>query len=230
MPRHGIIRIVRVRLVDTGVFGPPPREGSSRGPLFRPLSIGPAILWRRPDRAGTRSRWEVDIHDVLGLEPATPPSVVDVERIVAWRRAEGQQCRVALALVCGDDVLAPHDPRVEATASAGSAPERSTFTWGRFRRGAAIEIYGWSLLCLQPEFEGRAVVDPHDTIPDMPAWYESPLELADRAAFLAARGIRSRALALVTRPEDFVPGAVGPVNRFFPSGAYRVPADLRRLV
>lgn len=229
MPRHGIVRVVRVRLVDTGVFGPPPREGSSRGPLFRPLAIGPAILWRLPGRAGARAPWQVDVHDDRGLAPATPPRAVDVERIVAWRRAEGQQCRVALALVCADDILAPLDTP-EATASAGSTPERPGFVWGRFRRGAAIEIYGWSLLSLLPGGEGRAVVDPHDTIPDMPAWYESPLELADRGAFLATRGIRSRPLALVTRPEDFVAGDDGPVNRFFSSGAYRVPADLRRLV
>lgn len=230
MPSHGTIRVVRVRLVDTGVFPTPWAEGSSRGPLYRPLAIGPAILWRRLGRVGTRSPWEVDVHGDFGLEPATPRRAVDVERIVEWRRAEGQQCRIALALVCGDDVLAPDDPTEGATASAEPCPQRSGFAWGRFRRGAAIDIYGWSLLALLPGEEGRAVVDPHDTIPDLPAWYESPLEVADRAAFLASRGIRSRPLALVTRPEDFVAGEDGLVNRFFPAGSYRTPADLRRLV
>ena len=161
-------------------------------------------------------------------EPAPPRRAVDVERIVAWRRAEGQQCRVALALVCGTDVVAPpHDDGERASATSAG---RRAFEWRRFRRGAAIDMYGWSLLYHADTDRGRALVDPHDTFPDMPAWYESPLELADRAAFLAGRGIRSRALALVSRPEDFLDSCAGPVNRFFPAGAYRSPVDLRRLV
>lgn len=227
MPRHGTIRVVRVRLIDTGVFPAPSTEGSGRGLLYRPLAIGPAILWRLPGRAGARAPWQVDVLDDRGLEPATPRRALDVERIVAWRRAEGQRCRIALALVCGDDIVAPG---VAAASMAPRFPGRSGHGRGRFRHGAAIEIYGWSLLYRHPGVAGRALVDPHDTIPDLPAWYESPLELADRATFLAARGIRSRPVALVTRPEDFVAGDDGPVNRFFPSGDYRVPADLRRLV
>lgn len=198
--------------------------GARRGPIYRPIVIGPAILWRRPGRTGTETPWDVDLQDDRGLEPATPRRAIDLERILAWRRAQGQQCRVALALACGDDVVAA------AAAAASFFPGRQRHAGGRFRRGGAIEIYGWSLLHPRPGAVGRGIVDPHDTIPDLPAWYESPLELADRSAFLAARGIRTRALALVTRPEDFVPGVDGPVNRFFPRGAYRTPADLRRFV
>ena len=93
-------------------------------------------------------------------------------------------------------------------------------------RGAAIEIYGWALLYRGRD--GDALVDAHDEFDDLPAYSTAPAELADRAEHLAARGIASRPVALVTAAEDFIAGDPAR-NRFFPAGAYRGPVDLRRL-
>ena len=85
-------------------------------------------------------------------------------------------------------------------------------------RPSGTAIYGWSLLYQPPGMHGVAIVDPHDAVADLPAFFELPLELIDRAEYLARRGVKSRALALLAQPDDFefAPHG-GPVrNRFFP--------------
>ena len=83
-----------------------------------------------------------------------------------------------------------------------------------------VEIYGWSLLYQLPHMSGRAVIDSHDSFCELPAFFESPLELVDRSAFLTARGIPHRPLALLTQPEDFVPAQTGPgIRNLFASDA-----------
>jgi hypothetical protein len=79
---------------------------------------------------------------------------------------------------------------------------------------------------------GAAFVDPHDEHPDLPAFYECPLELCSRTAYLTAKGIPHRALMLVTCPEDFerVDGRRPRRNRYFPESRFRRPVDIARLV
>lgn len=71
------------------------------------------------------------------------------------------------------------------------------------RPSKVVEIYGWALAYQFAGPHGIGLIDPHDDLPGMPACYESPAELADRQEFLAARGIASRAIAVVTQPSDF---------------------------
>jgi hypothetical protein len=71
------------------------------------------------------------------------------------------------------------------------------------------------------------LIDPHDQFTALPAFYESPQELLDRAEFLAAKGVPSRAVALVTEEADFVvDGAGRRHNRFFPQAIFCQPQGL----
>ena len=131
--------------------------------------------------------------------------------------------RLALGLLCGADLR----PLSQAPPALQLQP-------------CDADIYGWSLL-YQPQrlggpAGGLAVVDANPDIPELPAFYESPLELADRLDFLDRRGVPARPLALVTRPEDFGredqrrPGMSScRQNRFIPEGRFRPPADLSQL-
>ena len=217
MSEPALVSRTRVRLVDTRVgFGA--AVPALRGELFRPFVVGPAILQRPCRRAGDRSPWRMDELPGGRLLPAAPRRAVDLERVVAWRRAEGLRCRIGVALVSCCDLGSP--------AGGAAAPGGVVLARARPARGAAIEIYGWALLYRGRD--GDALVDAHDEFDDLPAYSTAPAELADRAEHLAARGIASRPVALVTAAEDFIDGDPAR-NRFFPAGAYRGPADLRRL-
>lgn len=216
MSEPAVVSRTRVRLVDTRAgFGA--AVPALRGELFRPFVVGPAILYR-PRHAGHRTPWTMDELPSGRLLPAAPRRAVDLERVVAWRRVEGLRCRIGVALVSCCDLGSP----------AGGAAARGGIVLARARpaRGAAIEIYGWALLYRGRD--GDALVDAHDEFDELPAYSTAPAELADRAEHLAARGIASRPVALVTAAEDFVDGDPAR-NRFFPAGAYRGPVDLRRL-
>jgi len=131
--------------------------------------------------------------------------------------------RLTLGLLCGADLrpLSQEPPALQL-------------------QSCDADIYGWSLL-YQPQRLGGpagslAVVDANSDIPELPAFYESPLELCDRLDFLDRRGIPARPLALVTRPEDFFrrgqpqPGMSScRQNRFIPAGRFRPPTDLSHL-
>ncbi len=117
-------------------------------------------------------------------------------------------------------------------AASGQLPPASRFRFADTRRGGAVEIYGWALMYQLPGMVDRALIDPHDELDSLPAFYESPLELVDRSAFLASRGIPSRPIALLTRPDDFVSAGVGGApltNVHFPRARFRRPADLSRI-
>lgn len=217
MSEPALVSRARVRLVDTRTgFGT--AVPARRGELFRPFVVGPAILHRPRLRAGDRTPWRMDELPGGRLLPAAPRRAVDLERVVAWRRAEGLCCRVGVALVSCCDL----DP----TSVSAAPPGGFVLARRRPARGAAIEIYGWALLYRGGD--GAALVDAHDEFDDLPAFYVAPAELADRAEHLAARGIPSRPVALVTAAEDFIDGDPAR-NCFFPAGAYRGPVDLRRL-
>lgn len=125
-----------------------------------------------------------------------------------WRRSRHATHRLAAALVAPQDI----DGR-PARLVADARPPRSYF-------------YGWALLYQLPGMGTLALVDAHDRFPDLPAFFESPAELVDRATFLASNGVMSRPLALFTQPADFVVAADGSVrNRFYPEGRFQRPAD-----
>lgn len=184
---------------------PPPRLRPRR--YYRPLSVGLAVLHRA---VGSCERWTVDLADDSSLRPRASRSAALVAREVERLHEAGRQCRVALALACPDDAAALPDARATAGATRRPLPLRS-------------EFYGWSLLYQPPGMRGRAVVDADDRFADLPACFELPLELLDRAAHMEARGVRTRPIAVVARPEDFVADDDGrPRNRFFPEAVFRV--------
>ena len=252
MPHHpGSIRSARMRLVGTGHGGPletgsiggdgrpatapagSPPSGPPVGSIYRPLIVGPAILHRLPASLDARRRWQVDVAPGGRFLPDCPSKALDVERVIAWRLRSGEPCRAGAALVSSSDLAGgggavPEGVRRDAD-EAFPAGMRFAGRDRGLKRGAAIEMYGWALMYQFPGVDNRAWVDPHETHDDLPAYYESPLELLDRAAFLAARGVRTRPIALITRRDDFIDTSHGPVNRFFPSVRFRQPVALRRL-
>lgn len=194
---------VSIRLVPEEVPRGLRRPAGRRRGTYRPLAIGAAVLLR-PRSAG--GRWVVSVSTDGMLRPRGPrwlPAAIARSRGL---RAAGIMARAAVALVAPEDV-----------ALAQPAAGRLS-TNGSLRH----DCYGWSLLYQLPDMRGMAYVDPHERFADLPAFYESPLEFVDRAAFLAERGILSRPLALVTQLDDFQPGGDGRMcNRFYPRGSFR---------
>ena len=244
MSEHlGRIRSARVRLVGAesslaAESGRPLRR------LYRPLIVGPAILsrslggWGRSERGIPRGSWHVDVLPGRSLLPDAPALPIDLERVVAWRRQRGETCRVAAALVscCDVTTIPPLAAASDAPTGSAEAAPSSPQPWEdpvHIQRAAGVvEIYGWALMYQLPGMLDAAAIDPHDELDDLPAFYNSPLELVDRAAFLASKGILNRPIALLTRREDFHPRsgiAPHPVNRFQPDATFRRPADLRRI-
>lgn len=191
----------------------------TRRPFFRPLIAGPAIL-QRVDRHG---KWLVAVSTDGLLRPLVPGTLTAVRRLIARQRRAGILCRIGLALVTPDDVL---------HAAAIDRGGRTDAAWQTHRSASRLrlDIYGWSLMIQLPGMQGIATIDADDTIDALPAFYESPLELVDRANHLAARHIPSRPIAVVTRPEDFKRGVDGRLlNRFHPRTCFRRPFSLDAL-
>lgn len=241
MSEHlGRIRSARVRLVGSG--SSEPAVAGRR--LYRPLIVGAAILhratggWLRSERGIPRGSWRVDVLGGRALLPDAPRRPLDIERVVAWRRQCGETCRVAAALVscCDVTTLPPLSVGDKPAASLSPDPPPSACQPFEDRPSVqpapgVVEIYGWALMYQLPGMLDAAAIDPHEEFDDLPAFYSSPLELVDRATFLAARGIPNRPIALLTRREDFHPRGNGPrpINRFQPDVSFRRPADLRRI-
>ena len=189
-----------------------PAEPSARGSrrfrwrnAYRPIVVGPAILEQLPER---KLKWKVDLVDETTLRPRPPGRVI---RRRAVRR------RLGLALIVPEDL-----------PSAGRSPDRPPV----LRPGAPrAEMYGWSLAYRLPGGPLWATIDPHEEFDDLPAFYESPLELLDRATFLRERGIRSRPFALITQPSDFQRrlegGRLVRRNRYLPAASFWLPGGTR---
>jgi hypothetical protein len=145
-------------------------QGGLRRTRYRPLVIGPAWLGRRT----LDGRWLVPVSTDGRLRPlAARP-----------RRHDG--CRALLTWA----LLTPED------ADLGLRwRRRSRDRSGRRRHDG--ELLGWCLLYQPRGIHGWALVDAGPPESGLPATFELPGELFDRVAFLAARGIRSRPLALV---------------------------------
>lgn len=177
--------------------------------VYRPLVIGPAIL-RRPMRP--TDRWIVAVARTGHLLPLVPRSPFGLQAAMAGLATHGTRARVGMALACPEDASGP---TLASCGGTGCQASRST----RF------EFYGWSLAWQPPGVAGVAFIDPCDEQDDLPACFELPQELLDRAAHLAARGIRSRPIAIITQPQDFEPLAAGGKNRFLPEAAFRAPCS-----
>lgn len=167
----------RVRLVSAEPRFAVPRLGRR---VFRPLMIRPAILVRP---AGSQAPWRVDVDNDL-LLPACPPTEQGILEVVQFHEAIGRTCRLAAALAL------PADSRDAALRRLAG------------RRRPCLDMFGWAIMYQLPGMTGTALVDGHEYLAPLPAFYECPLQLIDRAEFLTARGIRHRPLAIVVRPED----------------------------
>jgi len=190
------IRSVLARLVCAQELQPP----GSRRRLYRPLVVGPVLL-RRTDPLGP---WLTDVSRDGRLRPRGPGSPGGLRARLERLQAARVACRIAAAL------MTPHDLSGESPPS------------GRLRR-LRSEFYGWAIMFQPPGMAGAAVVDPDQRFPDLPAFFELPLELLDRMAFLASRGIAARPLAVVTQRDDFIADRSGRLrNRFAAGGTVRL--------
>ncbi|MFM7243222.1 MAG: hypothetical protein ACKO40_03480 [Planctomycetaceae bacterium] len=173
--------------------GRPPR----RRP-YRLLVVGQAVM-RRPLASG--EPWRVDVAADGSLLPVMPRSAADLAA------ALDDGGRLGAALLEPSDV--PTVGPLLQPALRGRSPV------------PAVEIYGWALLYQLAGRRDTGLIDPHDDIPSMPAFYESPAELADRQDHLAARGIPTRAIAVVSQRTDFDRGAGVSWNRYCPLARWR---------
>ena len=178
---------------------------------YRPLVTGPALLERPPGR----DAWTVAIACDRRLMPRAPGPVAMLTHRARGLTARGGVCRIGVAVVGPLDALGPAVRRSAEFRGATPSP--------RLR----LDIYGWALMYQPPGMWGRAMVDADGRFADLPAVFELPLELIDRAEFLESRGFRTRPLLVPTVPADFVVGPDGRLrNRFFPDAACRQPARL----
>lgn len=193
------IRSFAARLISEPPLDPErPRPGRR---LYRPLVVGPVLL----ERCGPRFPWLVRVSPGGML---VPPASAGLERRVRRLQSAGVIHRLAAALVSPQDF---------------AGPPRRILVHGR---RPTAEFYGWALMYQLPGMRTVAAIDPHERFPDLPAFFESPVELIDRSEFLAARGIPSRAVALITQPADFVATDRGrPGNRFYPGQTFHRPVD-----
>lgn len=208
MPQRPPIRQALARLL--------PAAGSYRRVRrYRPLVAGPAILWR----AAHAATWTVAVESGRHLQPRAPRDPDGVERIVEDLVGRGFTCRLGVA-VAGPLDAPGRGPAGDGDGESPTAPPR-----------IRLDFYGWALMYQPPGMVGTAVIDGDDRFIDLPAVFELPLELIDRAEFLEARGFRTRSLVIPTRPEDFAPGPDGRRrNRFFPGASCRRPCSLDHLL
>lgn len=163
---------------------------------YRPLAIGRAVL----TQSVQGSPWWVQVLLDGTLRPCSsrmplPPHSTS-------------RTREAVVLISPEDIRGPVRRR-----AAGTSRQR-----GGLGQLTGSGIYGWCLMYQPPGMHGIAIIDAHESCDELPAYFELPLELLDRAEFLARRGIRSRPLALLAQPNDFMTPPEGglPRNRFFP--------------
>jgi hypothetical protein len=184
----------------------------SRRLLYRPLILGPVLMVR----SSSHGRWTVEVSDDRRLLPRLGSDWEAIGRDMAWYRAQGVACRVAAALVIPGDAeeVAWRRPRSGRESLSLSATRRAAGTRGQ----RPLEMYGWSLLIQPRGMRGVAIIDAHDQLADLPAFFELPHELLDRTEYLEAHGVTSRPIALVTASADFARGADGRLrNRFAPA-------------
>jgi hypothetical protein len=195
--RPSLVRLSATLLPAAPLAG----EGGGRQQTYRFLAIGTAILERSTRTAGP---WHVRVSTDGSFLPRAPRTPAGLERRLTARRDGGGISRLGAALL---------EPRDLPSVASQLRPTLR----GRGQASLWHEFYGWALMYQLPGDRGIGRVDPHDEFTDIPAFFESPLEVADRQEHLASRGIFARAIALVTQPEDFdaVDEAI-PWNRYSP--------------
>jgi hypothetical protein len=163
---------------------------------YRPLAIGRAVLTQSVP-GGT---WWVPLSLDGTLRPCNSRGPLPLH--------SASRIREAVVLISPEDIRGPVRRR-----AAGDSRHR-----GGLAQLTGSDIYGWCLMYQPPGMHGIGMIDPHESCDDLPAYFELPLELLDRAEFLAHRGIRSRPLALLAQPGDFQTPPEGgpPRNRFLP--------------
>jgi hypothetical protein len=163
---------------------------------YCPLAIGRAVL-TQSDQGGP---WWVRVSLDAALRPHGSQTPLPVH--------SPARTREAVVLISPEDIRGPVRRR-----AVGRSRHR-----GGLGQLTGSGIYGWCLMYQPPGMHGIAIVDAHESCDELPAYFELPLELLDRAEFLARRGIRSRPLALLARPDDFLTPPEGgpPRNRFVP--------------
>lgn len=185
--------LTRITATLLPVAMPPLGEGPPRRRRYRLLVVGQALM-RRPLSPG--GPWRVDVARDGSLLPVMPRSPADLTEALD----DGGRLGAVL--------LEPRDMatvgRLLRPALRGRLPAR------------AIEIYGWALLYQLGGRHDTGLIDPHADVPSMPGLYESPGELADRQDHLVARGIPTRAIAVVSQRNDFDHGAGVWWNRYCP--------------
>jgi len=194
MPPFPAITRITAHLLPAG---PPPAVQPGRRHRFRLLVVGPAVLVRSEP-----GPWRVSITGGDAVRPVA-------SRLRAAAVGPRSTIRVAAAL------LDPIDLATDGHRLLTSLHLRRPVT-------TASEFYGWSLLYRLPGDRDTARVDPHDDFLELPAFYESPLELADRQEFLRQRGISTRVLALLTNRTDFdIAADQQPRNRYYDHAQWR---------
>ncbi|MGB8853391.1 MAG: hypothetical protein WCC69_07495 [Pirellulales bacterium] len=163
---------------------------------YRPLAIGRAVL----TQSVQGGPWWVQVSLDGTLRPRSSRMPLP--------RHSTSRTREAVVLISPEDIRGPVRRR-----AAGTSRHR-----GGLGQLTGSGIYGWCLLYQPPGMHGIAIIDAHESCTELPAYFELPLELLDRAEFLAHRGIRSRPLALLAQSEDFLTPPEGgpPRNRFLP--------------
>lgn len=185
--------------------------GDPAARCYRPLVAGRALLERPPGR----DAWTVAIACDRQLMPRAPGPAAMLTHRARGLTARGGACRIGVAVASPLDALGPAVRRAAEFGEATPSP--------RLR----MDFYGWALMYQPPGMRGRAMVDADGRFADLPAVFELPLELIDRAEFLESRGFRTRPLLIPTVPADFVTCPDGRLrNRFFPDLVFRHPSPL----
>ena len=164
---------------------------------YRPLAIGRTVL----TQSVPGGPWWVPVSLDGTLRPRSARSPLHI--------CSASRIREAVVLVSPEDIRGPVRRRAAGTSRH----------LGGLGRLTGSGIYGWCLMYQPPGMHGLAMIDPNEGCDELPAYFELPLELLDRAEFLTRRGICSRPLALLAQPEDFqTPAEGGPLrNRFLPA-------------
>jgi len=137
------------------------------------------------------------------LEPVASRCPDRLSRTIVRLARQGVQHRMASAIAVSGDFQRRRIPMAGSLLHDRTTVRRT--------------IYGWALAYRFPGSTGPALVDPHDEVTDLPAFYESAAELLDRVDYLEARGIETRPIALLVHDRDFVrDGRGGRINRYFP--------------
>lgn len=188
--------------------------GSGRRGSRRSIVLSPAML----ERSADGEPWTLAVRDGGTLEPIPP---LDSHRVSWMPAGRSPHCRLVFALAVPDDFQRRRIPMAGQLLKCARTGGRHSWCSSTKPR----TIYGWAIAYRFPDSTGPALVDPHEDVRWLPAFYESPVELIDRIIHLEARDIATRPIALLVRPSDFLRDERGVrINRFFPTPVPPAPS------